>query len=112
MVNLVNLTPHPIVVMNDSGEVVLRVPPSGKVARVAVKRVRVGDVNGIPLYRVKYGKVENLPPPRDGTLYIVSLLVLQACRDRKDLIAPDTSPASAVRDASGKIVGVKAFTTL
>jgi len=36
-------------------------------------------------------------------------LVLQAARNRSDLVAPDTSPQGAVRDSNGRIIGVKAF---
>ncbi|MEM1711524.1 MAG: hypothetical protein QXU12_03910 [Nitrososphaerota archaeon] len=31
---------------------------------------------------------------------------------RPDILAPDTSPSSAVRDSEGRIIGVKALLTL
>jgi hypothetical protein len=113
-VKLVNLTPHEVVVL-DANNVVLRVPPSGQVARVAVKEELVGTVNGVPVYRTTYGAIEGLPEPEQGTIYIVSLLVLQAMAGkRSDLVAPNTSPTplGAVRDAQGRIIGVRSFVTL
>jgi len=41
--------------------------------------------------------------------YIVSSLVAQSLRRRKDIVAPDTSPQSVVRDENGQIIGVKRF---
>jgi hypothetical protein len=117
-VNLVNLTPHEVVVYDASGNLVLKVPPSGRVARVTTKEEPVGDINGIPIFKTTYGDVENLPDPEPGTVYIVSLLVLQALQahgiQRSDVVAPNTAPTphGAVRDAQGRIVGVRSFVVL
>jgi hypothetical protein len=113
-VKLVNLTPHEIVVYQGDN-VVLRVPPSGQVARVTTKEEVVGVVNGVPLVRTVYGEIQGLPDPQPGTIYIVSLLVLQALQGRRsDVVAPNTSPTplGAVRDAQGRIIGVRSFVTL
>ena len=114
-VKLVNLTPHEVVVLNDANNVVLRVPPSGQVARVSAQEKVVGTINGVPLVKTEYGEVQGLPDPQQGTIYIVSLLVLQAMAGkRSDLVAPNTSPTplGAVRDAQGRIIGVRSFVTL
>jgi len=114
-VRLVNLTPHEIVVYDANNNVVLRVPPSGTVARVKTYEKVIGSVNGVPLVKTEYGQVEGLPDPQPGTVYIVSLLVLQALAGkRSDLVAPNTAPTplGAVRDAEGRIVGVRSFVTL
>ena len=107
----VNLTPHEVIVFDEEGKnVLLRVPPSGEVARVEVKRKEAGTLNGVPLVRSEFGEVQGLPEPREGVVYIVSMIVLQALQGkRKDVVAPDTSPQSAVRDSEGRIIGVKAF---
>ena len=87
-------------------------------ARVATKEERVGTINGVPVYRTTYTEVEGLPEPEPGTVYIVSLLVLQALQARRvqrsDVVAPNTSPTpnGAVRDAQGRIVGVRSFVVL
>ncbi len=148
---LINLTPHPVVVLDDGGKKILEIPPSGKVARVEVKREPVGTLNGVPLVRNSYGEpvVGDLPFDKafhvcdncehsnnnscpvwsegsDGfigmcscdeqvptVIYIVSTIVIQAINSyygkRNDVVAPDTSPAGAVRDSEGRIIGVKAF---
>jgi len=113
-VRLINLTPHEITVYTDRGAV--SIPPSGQVARVSVTSIEVARIGGIPINRVEYGEVEGLPEPQPNTYYIVSQLVLQALRSagvsRQDILAPDTSPSSAVRDSEGRIIGVKALLTL
>ena len=52
-----------------------------------------------------YGKVSNLPEPKDGVLYIVSAAVRTALPERNDL----ASPAHLVRDEEGRIIGCLAF---
>lgn len=116
----VNLTPHEVVIVKEdcpnkvsNGKdiepyIITRIAPSGKVARVQTKRVKVSEIDGIPVYRTFFGEVENLPAPEKDTIYIVSILVLQA-ENRSDLVAPDTTPQSAVRDSQGKIIAVKGF---
>ena len=63
MVVLVNLTPHEITVYDESGKVKLRIPPSGKVARVTVKQEKVGEINGIPVVSSVVESIEGLPEP-------------------------------------------------
>ena len=98
----VNLTPHAIneVVSGQS------FAPSGDVARVATTMVDAGGIEGIPLFRAEYGEVEGLPTPKyDGTVYIVSGMVLAVVKDRTDCVAP----GELVRDDSGKPIGCKGF---
>jgi hypothetical protein len=105
MSTLINLTPHDIRVMEcrDGENIKIETyKPSGLVARVAVKNKEIGSVNGTPINRPIYGAVENLPDPCDDHLYIVSMIVRDACTGRKDLISPDSGP-TAVRNADGQI---------
>ena len=104
-----NLTPHEIKVVGEDGEVKMVIPPSGQVARVRAEQKVVGEIDGVPVVKTVFGDVEGLPEPREGVVYIVSSLVAQAVREREDVVAPDTSPLGAVRDADGRIVGVKRF---
>lgn len=55
-------------------------------------------IPGVPIFRVDWGEVENLPPQERGTLYVVSALVANAAK-RTDLVCPRTA-----RDDSGNIV--------
>ena len=105
--NIINLTPHPIVVIAEDGEPVT-FPASGTVARVTESRQDAGDVCGIPVSRIVRSSVENLPQPEPGTIYIVSGIVLSACAGRADVFAPDTG-AGAVRDDAGRIIGTRGF---
>ena len=115
---LVNLTPHPCVIFDEQGNEVVQIAPSGQVARVKTAAMPVGKVSfdgtGIPIVETKYGAIEDLPLSSPDTMYIVSVLVVVALRqqglNRPDVIAPDTGTESVVRDAEGKIKGVKRFT--
>jgi len=106
---LINLTPHNVVIVDEQGNVILDIPPSGQVARVRVKQTPTGEVCGIPVVQTTFEGVENLPGPREGVIYVVSSMVAQVVSGRQDVVAPDTSPESVVRDEDGRIVGVKRF---
>ncbi len=103
---LINLTPHELAIY-DEGTTVLRVPPSGQVARCEQHEnvVEVISVDGhrIAVLIVDYGEVEGLPQPEAGTRYVVSRLVAEACRDRRDLLIP----GPGIRDDQGRIVGCR-----
>jgi hypothetical protein len=111
----VNLTPHEISLANEAGEIITTVPPSGVVARVQTTQETVGAIDGFSVVKTSYGQVENLPEPQEGTIYVVSLLVLQALQaagvSRPDVVGPDTGP-TCVRSADGKIAAVRRFQVL
>lgn len=99
--NIINLTPHKITFMREE---TITVPMSGIIARVAVKREQVGELNGLPICRSVFGEVKDLPEPKPDTVYIVSALVAQAVKGKRDdiYIVDDT-----VRDESGNIIGCR-----
>lgn len=102
---LVNLTPHALtIVKNDGSTIVLQ--PESTPARVRVTRDILDTVDGVDLYSVKYGEVENLPESRLGVYYIVSLLVKSAMPNRHDLL----SPGDLVRDENGNVIACKGLT--
>jgi hypothetical protein len=114
MVRFVNLTPHEVVIYHaHTQNVVLRVPPSGRIARATTNTEIVGEVGGVPIRKVRYGVIIDLPNPIENTVYIVSTIVLLALQakgiKRDDVVSPDTNPDSVVRDAQGRILGVKYF---
>ena len=102
---LVNLTPHEVVVLCEDGSRKV-FPPSGQIARVEVEDVCLGQIDGMPINKGKVKKVSGIPKAQDGTMYIVSLFVLQNS-DREDLISPDTN--NAIRDNEGKIIAVRGW---
>jgi len=109
---LINLTPHPVVIIGDDAEIAIEIPPEKKSARLAESTVPLSPVEcdgvTIPMLKKTYVTAENLPDEQPDTRYIVSVLVLLALRDiRHDLVCPDTGPGSVVRDADGNIIGIR-----
>ena len=102
---IVNLTPHTINFLAEDNSVLATVEPSGMIARAAQTREKVGEVNGIAVNQCSYGAVTGLPDPQDDTIYLVSALTAQACRDRNDVFITD----DAVRDENGRIIGCRAI---
>ena len=97
----INLTPHNIN-MND-GSVF---SPSGTIARVSTT---FSDFDQHGVCQQQYGQVTGLPNPEEGVMFIVSALVLNAVKDRVDLVAPATSHKDTNRSESGQIVSVPGF---
>ena len=104
---LVNLTPHTITLVVD-GETVV-VVPEGTVARVMQQETVKTTVEfkglSVPVMETKFGEVEGLPDPEDGTMFIVSRMVKTAVPDRDDVVVP----GKQLRDAEGRIVGAAAL---
>lgn len=100
---IINLTPHTINLYR-GGEMIMAIPSSG-VARVSVTSQIIGEVCGFPVRRNVYGEIIGLPDPEEGTMYIVSALVAQAAKDRRDLLLVDDT----VRNAEGQIIGCRGF---
>lgn len=98
---LVNLTPHSLSILLPDGGV-LELPPSGQVARVSAVATPASPRHGVPCVVATFGEPVGLPDPVEGTTYVVSGMVLDAC-DRPDLAAP----GELVRDADGKPVGCR-----
>ena len=61
--------------------------------------------NGTPIGIEKYGDIENLPPEKEGVIYIVSFLVNAAARKqgRNDTVFP---AGKMHRDEKGRIIGM------
>lgn len=104
---LINLTPHPVVLRTESGDVT--VPLSGTVARVTSTPGVPMDMGlGVPVFSAPvWGEVEGLPAPEEGKVFIVSALVAARCGDRHDVVSPGTGPNDeAVRNEKGHIQAV------
>lgn len=97
---IVNLTPHEVNIISD-GAIRRTFTPSGIIARVSVGDTVVDTIDGVDILEERYSDVTDLPDPADDTIYIVSLLVCQACPERSDLV----HPSRPVRDNAGRIVG-------
>jgi hypothetical protein len=98
---LVNLTTHPIFEVQTKTEI-----PAGSCrAEVRPTRVKTGEFMGLPIYKLVPLVVTGLPEPEEGTRYIVSSPVLNACPDRLDLL----SPGDAVRNGAKQVIGCVGF---
>ena len=76
------------------------IPTSDQAARVSVTNARVGHVMGIPISEPVFGDVMNLPEPRRGTLYIVSMTTVDALPQRRDLVGVNET----LRDDAGRVI--------
>ena len=108
--DIVNLTPHPLIVVDEEGRKLLSVAPSGtplrlKETRRGSRTIAVGEV-AVEIEEVSYAEPSTaLPEPREGVLYFVSMLTALSLRDREDLVFP----LSVVRDGDGRIIGCRSF---
>ena len=107
----INCTPHSIFVTihpDWRDDRWLEYPASGQVARVATVREDCGLQGPHRVVRQSFGQVEGLPEPVEGTIYIVSGMVLSALAgSRPDCVAPDTG-ADAIRE-QGQVKAVRGF---
>lgn len=99
-VQFVNCTPHDLTLNDGTTH-----KASGVVARVSASFT---DFDAEGICQQVFGEVTGIPEPKEGTLYIVSALVL-AASDREDLVAPATGHPSCVRNEKGLIVSVPGF---
>ena len=105
----INLTPHVIKVQvpdyETGGTRILAIAPEPQPARVAAVETLVGYMYGVTVSRHTFGKIENLPEPQAGVVFIVSGMVRDALDGRPDVFAPDTGK-SAVRNQQGQVAYV------
>lgn len=111
MTQLINLTPHAIMMVNSEGETILTIEPSGTVARVTQSTEQLATVTidglDIPVTQNTYGELVNLPEEKEGVALIVSAMVASAGEKlgRKDLFIPNET----VRNDKGQIIGCKSL---
>lgn len=107
MTKLINLTPHPIVLMDANDQVVETIASTG-IARAKQENTSIGSVNGFPLSEVRFGEPEGMPEPKEGVMYVVSQITANALKAQgrtDDILIVD----QAVRDDKGRIVGCRGF---
>ena len=116
--DLVNLTPHDVVLDLGGGET-LRIPAAGVVPRLLLsegrqEHLRVADparpddetaARDVPLAvgAAWLGIDPPLPDPRPGTVYVTSRVVAEHFPERADLVWPD----DLIRDADGQVVAAR-----
>ena len=105
---VINATPHEINLANQEGEVVKTYSPSGLVVRVETRSVVVDNLDGFPVTASEFGEVKGLPDQEEGTVYIVSLLVANALKGKRNDIVSPLTDGSAIRK-DGQVIAVKGF---
>jgi hypothetical protein len=99
---LINMTPHPINIVDVDKNNLMTIPISGSQIRLSTTTVDTGiRVNGIAVTSTKFGQPVGLPELSEGVFYIVSAIVKSALPNRKDLLVP----AEMQRNDSGNIIG-------
>ncbi len=110
MSDLINCTPHDVHVHLADGKFVTY-PPSGTVVRMqSAEQVLMRTLdNGVPVKGAQqFTSVVDIP--KGHAPIIVSMPVgqfLQQARCERHVYGPDTSPAGAIRDDQGRIVGTR-----
>lgn len=105
---VVNLTPHEVTVFDDD-DTVIKTYPSEGLARARQTNVIVGCLDGTPVVRTEFGEVDGLPEPAEDTVYIVSIITVNAAkahgRSTDDLLVT----SGPVRNDRGQTIGCRAF---
>ena len=100
----VNCTPHAINLIDVNGNVTT-LPKGEVVPRLTQATLQVNEINGISITETTFGDTRDLPTPVAGTYFIVSRMILEANKDRNDLLVPN----ELVRDEAGQIIGCKSL---
>jgi hypothetical protein len=104
---LVNLTGSPLTLYAEDDPVVT-LPSEGRVwIKTRYSLVEHLDIEGVPIPVLVpvQDEVQGLPEPRDGTVFIVTGLVVALQPDRPDLV----SPAKIVRGSPDRPTGCRAL---
>lgn len=101
--HIVNLTSHDVNVINQEG-VMVKIPPSGEVARCSYMEKVIDVVDDIRISQMEYTDITGLPDPRWNTYYLVSKMVASAATPtRNDLLVP----GARMVDVYNKLIGSK-----
>lgn len=111
---VINLTPHNVNICDEFGNIIKTYKASGMYARVDHGWETIEHVDDVPLVVRKDARVVvtnadgilefDLPRPKEDIMYIVSNVVLDYCRDRRDIMAP----CKQVK-VYGQVVGCRTF---
>ena len=101
MDEIVNLTPHNIVMMRGDGTKIT-IPPSGEVLRIKTVYDHDNELLGIPICKVKNDNFTGMSKPfDDDCIYITSTFAAMALR-LPNVVSPDTGKLSK-RDDKGRV---------
>ena len=109
MTKIINMTPHPIIILDEENVTIARFESKGQI-RLKQKHFPWGNLlvhfkGKVPITISSFGKPEGLPERGFQTYYIVSQLIKSALPNRNDLLVP----AEVVRDKDGNIIGCRSL---
>ena len=86
---IINCCPHEVRIhLNETHRIIL--PETGQVARVKFTTRYLKTINEIPIHERMVEKINALPNPRKGVIYVVSSILQDNIdEDRDDLVTPD-----------------------
>lgn len=102
---IINLTPHSIKLVDKNGNVIKVWNKCENPARCKQETIYVTNIGDVPISKTKFGEVYDLPPPNPATLYIVSRFIMIACPERQDLLVPN----EIYRTRDGVVQGCQSF---
>jgi len=110
--NVVNLTPHEVTVVDERQNVLVTIASSG-VARASqtdevIGTIQVGDQT-VTVVKTVFGEVVDLPEPAEGVAYVVSIITANAARAQGRTTEDLLITSGPVRDAQGRIIGCTRF---
>ncbi len=127
MNSLINLTPHDINIITsevifDSESKHYLLKDKNSLEQVTIKSSGIArckqeenyecsivseNGNGIPIYSISFGEIQGLPEEKEGIIYIVSAIVLNAAKSqgRKDCVCV----THTVYDENNRVIGCSAF---
>jgi len=114
---VINLTPHPLVLVNEGVETLGVIPPDGRLPRVQQTDRKVGEleidgIGCIDIVETVFGKVCDLPEPFPGNLLVVSAITALTARAGGRSVKDLLIPSDFVRDDAGVVIGCRRFARL
>lgn len=103
---IVNATPHPLILVDEAGQPWLTIAPSFGPVRlfedISEAETLMHEGQAVPVADVSYGEpTPTLPEPQEGIVYFVSMLTAMRLCDRDDIVFP----LNVKRDDDGNIIG-------
>ena len=85
---IVNLTPHPVTLVDVDGDEVV-IQPEASPVRIPATTIPAGEIGGIPVVVERLGDADSvLPAPQPGVVYVVARPVAERAGHRTDLVVP------------------------
>lgn len=103
--DIVNMTPHPINLLDEDNNPIQTIAPSGDTIRLSQEETVVDSLAGVDVLHIAFTASEELPEFLSGTYFVVSALVANAYPHHTDFLMV----ARTVRDENGRIIGCTAW---